>query len=245
MKLRCHLMIGVLLATPVVYAASPAGPSSDKIAVTAGPTARFTVSDETQIPGRTLAPGTYTIQIVDHLADRMILRVGQNGSSGTVFLGLPKSDLAKPASSGPITLKADGKTALRGFAFSDGTVAEFVYPKAEAVTLAKSNDTKIPAIDPASEGRVTTDTGLSKQDMQMVTLWMLSPTPVGPDDQGPGVKATRYQQVASVDAPKPPRPAMRALPHTAGLMPTFWLAAFLCLCGAGMLRLRRVIAAIR
>ena len=46
-----------------------------------------------------------------------------------------------------------GQAAVRGFSFSNGNTLEFVYPKLEAVTLAKLNIDTVPAIDPESEGR--------------------------------------------------------------------------------------------
>jgi hypothetical protein len=49
---------------------------------------------------------------------------------------------------------AGGKQYLRGWYFAGApSVLEFVYPKAEAVAIAKSNQATVPAIDPASEGR--------------------------------------------------------------------------------------------
>ena len=116
-----------------------------------------------------------------------------------------------------------GHAALRGFKFQDGSTAEFVYPKAEAVSLAKANGTTIPAIDPASEGRPDASK-LSHTDMEMVTLWMLTPTRVGADNQ-PGIQAARYQapaassaassSVASVSTPPPPPAATQPRPAPA------------------------------
>lgn len=242
----------------------------------------LTLTESTQVPGKTLKAGSYTIRIVDHLSDRMIIRVERDGKMEATFLAVPSSGLGK-SGSGVITLGsgASAKAALRGFAFSNGTTAEFVYPKLEAVGLAKKNDTKIPAIDPASQG-MKGNPSLSQTDREMVTLWLLSPTKVGPDDKA-GIQAERYQsQVAAVNVPtapartettsasspqprqqtsapapqarqpapvaaapvkaKPVRPAMAALPHTAGTMPLVWLAGLFSLCGAALLTRRRLAA---
>ncbi len=111
------------------------------------------------------------------------LRVNNSaGKEEATFIGLPAgSRLPKQGGQGPIAMTAKGanKAALRGFTFADGSVAEFVYPKDEAVALAKANSTTIPAVDPASEGRVASP-NLSRTDMELVTLWMLTPTLVGP-----------------------------------------------------------------
>ncbi len=167
---------------------------------------QFTISDKTRIPGATLKPGSYSIQVVDHLSDRLIVRVeGNGGSTHSTFLGLPNSSLGKPAVPGPITWgnAAQGTSYLRGWYFPNSASAiEFVYPKGEAVAIAKSNQAKVPAIDPASEGKVA-DRDLSKDDMEVVTLWLLSSTEVGPNDSTPAIKAERYQQVASAQTPEP------------------------------------------
>jgi hypothetical protein len=101
-------------------------------------------------------------------------------------------------------------------------VLEFVYPKEEAVAIAKSNQAKVPAVDPASEGRPLTIKGLSKSDLELVTLWLLSATHVGPEDSSGGIQAERYRQVASVSH----RPAIARLPQTASNLPLIGLLGF-------------------
>jgi hypothetical protein len=241
MKLVQQFALGLLVIAPIAsYGSSAPGDTPGRGKVTA----QFSVDEQTQIPSKILKKGDYTIRILDHLSDRMVLQVDQNGKLLSTFLALPSSGLPKPASQGPITLGAgvNAKSAIRGFAFPDGTVAEFVYPKAEAVGLAKANDTKIPAIDPASQG-LTGNPALSKTDREMVALWMLSPTPVGPNDSGPGIKAERYQpQQASAATPPRPRqhPAVAALPHTAGYLPLVLLGAIVSTLGATVLTRRRL-----
>ncbi len=276
MSSRRFFTVGLLSLSLAGAQLTGAAFASDKPVVSddaSGATSRLTISDDTQVPGKTLKPGDYTIRIVDHLSDRMIVRVERNGKMQSTFLAVPSSGLTK-SGGGPITLGsgANAKSALRGFAFPNGTVAEFVYPKAEAVGLAKANDTKIPAIDPASQG-MKGNPSLSPTDREMVTLWLLSPTPVGPDAAA-GIKAERYQspQVASASVPAAPRkqapvstvahasqpaqsevasaapaaprtrPAMKALPHTAGIMPLVWLAGLFSLLGAVLLTGRRLTA---
>ncbi len=170
------------------------------------PSSRFTISEQSKVPGLTLKAGTYSIRIIDHLADRLIVRVDNaQGSSHATFLGIQNGNIPKPRTSGPVvwTKSPSGGTVLRGFEFpGGGSVVEFVYPKADAVSIATVNDAKVPAIDPASEGKVA-DKDLSKDDLEVVTLWLLSSTTVGPNDAAkPGIQAERYQappssQVAS------------------------------------------------
>ena len=193
--------VSLLAGSAAMYAAEPAA-------------SEFTVSEQSKVPGLTLKPGTYSIRVVDHLADRLIVRVDSTqGNAHATFLGIQNGSIDKPSTSGPVAWgrSPKGGTILRGFEFpGGGSVVEFVYPKADAVSIAKVNDAKVPAIDPASEGKVS-DKSLSKDDLEVVTLWLLSATTVGPNDAAkPAIQAEKYQapantQVAtgSVAAPQP------------------------------------------
>ena len=202
MKLQAVLLPGLLLLAPLASSATPSSSVADKPGITdhsAGVVTQFSVQQTTQIPGHTLKPGSYDIRIVDHLSDRLIIRVEQDGKTQATFLALPSE---ARNTSGPILLgaAAGAKAALKGFAFANGTVAEFVYPKTEAVGLAKANRTRIPAIDPASEGRPANN-NLSEEDYELVTLWLLSPTTVGPDAKA-GILAQRYHSPEPSSAPQ-------------------------------------------
>jgi hypothetical protein len=227
MRLKALILCASLCIFNVaLWAAGPANSAAD-----------FTISNPSHIPGATLEPGTYTIHVVNRLSDRVILKVDSTkGDLHSTFLGIPNSEIQKPASSGPVKWAnpADGSQYLKGWYFpGSASVVEFVYPKAEAVAIAMSNPSKVPAVDPASEGKVTDNT-LSQNDMQLLTLWLLSLQQVGPSDAAeakPGIKAERYTQVASVQ-----KPVIKALPHTASMVPFVWLAGFCSLIAAAMLR---------
>jgi hypothetical protein len=206
-----------------------------------GAAVKFKVSDATAVPGTTLQPGSYSIQVVDHLSDRYIVRVkNARGESLVNFIGVPTPSIKKPSAPGMLRWSgtASDKTYVRGWYFADlPAVLEFAYPKAEAVAIAKANQSQVPAIDPESEGKVS-GPGLSKDDMQMVTLWLLTPTHVGPGDTSGGIKAQRLQQVAAVH-----KPVIASLPHTASLLPWLWLFGSASLLGAFSLRTTRLLAA--
>ena len=205
------------------------------------PSANFTVSQQTLVPGMTLQPGSYSIKVLDHLQDRYIVRIddaSRNQHSTFISVQDPKVKSAGKTGAVPWSAGPDGNSALRGFSFGSNTPPlEFVYPKADAVALAKVNDSKVPAIDPASEGRPAEVSGLSKEDMEIVTLWLLSSSTVGPTDTAPTIKAEKMQQVASN---KPPKPVIDRLPHTASALPTMLLAGLGAAAGAALLRRRRV-----
>ena len=205
------------------------------------PSAKFTVSQQTLVPGMTLQPGSYSIKVLDHLQDRYIVRIDDaSGSEHSTFISVqdPKVKSAGKTGAVPWNAGPDGNSALRGFTFGSSTPPlEFVYPKADAVAIAKLNDSKVPAIDPASEGRPAEVSGLSKEDMEIVTLWLLSSSTVGPSDTAPTIKAEKMQQVASV---KPPKPVLDRLPHTAGTLPLALLTGMGALGAAAFLRRRRL-----
>jgi hypothetical protein len=207
------------------------------VAHTPQPSADFSVSQLTAVPGKTLPPGHYTIHVVDHLSDRYVLRVeGNNGQVNTQFLGIPDAHLGS-GTHGMVEWRnpANGASYVRGWHFpSLRTGLEFAYPKADAVAVAKANDAQVPAIDPASQG-MPTGSELSKSQMQIISLWLLTPTKVGPDAPA-GIAAKHYQDVASLHTPAP----IKRLPHTASYLAWFWLTGGLSLLCALGLRMREV-----
>ncbi|WP_124848584.1 hypothetical protein [Acidipila sp. EB88] len=205
------------------------------------PSSSFRVAEPTAIPGRTLAPGTYTIHVVDHLTDRYILRVDNAaGGDPTLFLGVVEKSGGHGSGMQKWGAQVNDATYLRGWSFTSmPTPLEFAYPKNEAVAVAKANNAQVPAIDPESEG-IVSKVNLSSSEMQIITLWLLSPTSVGPKSPG-GIKAVRYEQLAS----NAHKPVVARLPHTASMLPWFWLVGTLSLCGAAGTRRMRLAPARR
>ncbi len=200
-----------LFAVPVLVMSISAAAQSQTAS------APFQVTQKTEAPGITLSPGSYTVRIADHLNDRMIVQLQKNGSHDvSTLLAYPNAALGTSGSSGPVLFGSGlkSKPTLRGFAFPGGPAVEFVYPKKDAVTLAKANDVKVMAVDPDSEGRPKLPQ-LTQTDMNEVTLWMLTPTAVQPGTTGPGIQAARYQPASAAPAnteaaatpPPPPAPA--------------------------------------
>lgn len=227
--MRKTMIPSLLALAGLLFGAASAQADSDE-----HPVESFQVSTITAIPGHTLAPGTYTIRVVDHLSDRYILRVDGTGEH-TLFLGLPSHSM--PHKTGELLWPdpAAGATYVRGWDFR-GIPAplEFVYPKNDAVAIAKANHARVPAIDPESDGMIV-KTSLTKDEAQVVTLWLLTPTAVGPKTPA-GIKAQRYTQVASLEH----KPVIKRLPHTASELPIFWLLGGMALVGAGGMRLMRL-----
>ncbi len=204
------------------------------------PASKFTVSQPVEIPGLTLRPGSYSIHVIDHLSERYIVRIdGPNHRVHSTFLALADPASPKPDAPGKELWQnaPSGKEYMRGWLFpGQPTVLEFVYPKSDAVAIAKSNNAKVPAIDPVSEGRPPTIRGLSRTDLELVTLWLLSSTTVGPGDSSAGIQAERYPEVAQAAAHKP---AISRLPQTASYLPWIGLLGAFSLVMAFFMRFLR------
>ena len=208
MKLQALLTVPAIVLSTVATSAQTA----------TAPSAPFQISQKTEAPGVSLSPGSYTVRIADHLNDRLIVQLQKSGSHDVAtLLAYPNPSLGNNGGSGPVLFGSGlkSKPTLRGFAFSGGPIVEFVYPKKDAVTLAKANDVKVMAVDPASEGRPKLPQ-LTQSDMNEVTLWMLTPTAVQPGT-APGIQAARYQPPTSAPAATetasstpPPSPAPSA-----------------------------------
>jgi hypothetical protein len=200
------------------------------------------LQDDTETPDGTLKPGTYSIRIADHLVDRMIVEIHSDlGGVDKKFLAVPAKNLAGSLSIGPVIANGKkGKAAIRGFSFSKDNVVEFVYPKKDAVALAKANGVTILAIDPDSEGMPAAP-GMSPEDMKLVTLWMLTPTPVGPGNAKAGIQAARYEAPASstTQHAEVRPPVLPRLPKTASELPLLGLVGLCSLAFATYLSLRR------
>jgi hypothetical protein len=221
------VLLASLFSASATHAAVPAPELS----------ARFDMPASYGVPGVVLPAGSFSINVASHLGNRYIVHIDdQAGDVLATFLGLPSTRLPHPAD-GRIswTTANKGVIYLKGWYFPTASVGlEFVYPKAEAVAIAQANHTPVAAIDPASDGLlVAQPKDLSAKDLQVVTLWMLTPTRVGPQG-AEGIKAQRYDQVASLDH----KPALKALPHTASNLAWFYLLAALSLGGAAAMRLK-------
>ncbi len=193
MPFRTQFVVLALLSSPAfaMQVSSPAGAS-----------AQLQISQTTEAPGLSLSRGNYAIRVADRLQDRLIVQIQKSGSgSFTSLLGYPNPALRGGSFTGPVLFASGlkGKPTLRGYAFAGGPVVEFVFPKSDAVELAKANSVRVMAVDTASEGKVALP-NLTQTDMSEVTLWMLTPTAVDPATAKPGIQAARYQVPASTGA---------------------------------------------
>jgi hypothetical protein len=233
------IALGLLISTTLL--AAPADKTS----------AQFNISEPTQIPGATLHPGSYSIRVLDHLQDRVLLRVdGNAGTTHNIFIAVPFKSLKKAEGAGiiPWNNASDGQAAVRGFDFGSGNRAlEFVYPKDDAVALAKINGIAVLAVDPASEGKSPQLNSLSNDDMQMVTLWTLTPERVsGASQAQTTISAAKYQADSTLDSTsqfaqaRKQGPIVKTLPHTASPLPLILILGLLFASIASLLRRARI-----
>ena len=209
--------------------------SASSVAVASQPELSSPLESATPVgvPGAVLPAGSYSVQVTSHLAKRYIIHVvDQSGSVKATFLGLPDPSISQP---GKAMWGHDvkGVSYVKGWSFQPGPVRlEFVYPKEEAVAIAQANGSHVTAVDPASDGLVAKLSDLPAKDFELMTLWLLTPTHVGPGSPA-GIKASRYDQVASLQH----KPAVAQLPHTASGLGWFYLVGVLSFAGAlGMRR---------
>jgi hypothetical protein len=208
-------------------------------------TAQFNLRQSTIIPGSVLPPGSYSIQVVDHLQDRYLIRVeGSQQKTNATFIAVPSHSITGSVGAVVWNSGPSEKPALRGFVFGKGTSpVEFVYPKDEAVSIAKQTSSGVLAVDPASEGKPAELAQLNKEDLQVVTLWMLTPQRIDASSTDVKIAAAKYQapaegsQVASLHQPKLP---IKTLPHTASTLPLILLAGIFAAIGAFALRQSRL-----
>ncbi|RXH56088.1 hypothetical protein [Granulicella sibirica] len=159
----------------------------------------FTLDHSTQIPSETLKPGDYTIHIVDSFGDRLIVQIDSpTNKEHAIFLGVLGFPASRSSAPGIIDWSsgANHQQTLRGFSFGSGKVVEFVYPKPDAVQLAKLNDAQVVAVDYESE-HLKSLNGLNPDELRAVNLWMLSLTTTGTDRKTPAILAERYRLINS------------------------------------------------
>ena len=168
--------------------------------------ASLNVEQQTTVPGGDLKPGVYTIGVVDHLNDRVVLHVDDStGKTHLVFLGVSKPGTEGGSGSHAVQWNtgAEHKHFMRGYDFGSDYI-EFVYPKNVAVAIAKANNAGVVAIDPKSESRPELK-NLTSLDRQMVTLWMLTPVQIGTEH---GLEAKHYAAISTpLVARTTPQPA--------------------------------------
>ncbi len=215
------LNLSILVTTCITpFAAAQAADRGQSVAV----------SQNVQIPGGNLNPGTYNFSVEDRLADRAIVRISnaQDANEHYLILAVPNTRLKTTPSNRLLYFKAasEGKQSLRAWKCETcAAPLEFVYPKLEAVKITDDSAEPVMAVDPSYD---KLPSNLSADDMKVVTLWLLSPERITADNVGQGVKAVKYlpeanqapanqvaQDTAAAQTPAPAEPSVAAPVQTA------------------------------
>jgi hypothetical protein len=104
----------------------------------------LTFSAPVQIPGATLPAGTYTFELADPDASRHIVRVSEKDSNKPVglFMTIPMDRLEPPSDNLVLFAErpAGAPQAIQVWFYpGDRTGEEFVYPRSQAMKIAKAN----------------------------------------------------------------------------------------------------------
>lgn len=175
----------------------------------------ITLNHKLQIPGKTLKPGQYTFTVEDRLQDRAIIRITKGGSAEhELVLAVPSDKLNQEEHGKLILFSAanSDKQILQGWMCPVCQSAlEVVYPKGEAVKITGESAKPVLAVDPNYD---KLPNNLSPDDMKVVTLWLLSPKEVTPEQKGKGVEAAKYADIRNAQrtqtASASPQPAMNS-----------------------------------
>jgi len=187
----------------------------------------LTFSAPVEIPGQVLPAGTYVFKLADSSSNRHIVQIfneDQNKIFGT-FLAIPDYRM-KPAEKTIITFqeRAEGQpSAIKAWFYPGHNYGhEFVYPKAEAVSLAEANNTPVPAIASMPEPNT---------EIRAVVL-ALNAAPIKAEE--PDGEEVEVAQAFETSPPHANLP--EELPQTASSLPLVGLGGLLLLGAAGALR---------
>lgn len=197
----------------------------------------FKFNGPVEIPGQVLTAGTYVFKVADSQVDRNVVQVFNKDEThlyGT-FLAIP--DYRLRAKGKPIiTFKeraAGSPEAVRAWFYpGDHYGHEFVYPKADAVELAKSN--KMPVASMPTE--LAANTTKPAQTMQEPEVMAMKQAPL--KAQKPTEEEVEIAEVFLMAAP-PGEATAAALPQTASNLPLVGLMGVLSLGLGGLLRMAR------
>lgn len=201
----------------------------------------FTFSEAVEIPGQTLPAGTYVFKLANSHSSRHIVQVfnkEENHVFGT-FLAIPHYQ--QRPSDKPI-IKFDERAvgepqAIKAWVFPGHNYGhEFVYPKNEALALARANNVAVPAMPT----ELTPDT-TQPVKMDGPEVMALESAPLKAEKpNGDEVELTKLFAFAYAYHPPAPSAELPAkLPSTASSLPLVGTLGLLSLGIAAALRLRQ------
>jgi hypothetical protein len=192
----------------------------------------FTFGVPVEVPGQVLPAGTYVFKLLNSSSDRHIVQVFSKNEAHLydTFLAIPDYRL-KPSDKPIITFEeraAGSPQAVKAWFYPGKNYGNaFVYPKPEAVALAKANNVPVPAMPAEVEAKTTKPVTTTRQSY----IVALRAAPLKAE------KPTEEEvEIAEVFAPATPS-APDTLPKTASPLPLIGLLGLLSLGAAATLRL--------
>jgi hypothetical protein len=210
----------------------------------------LTFSGPVQIPGATLPAGSYVFKLADIPGNRHVVQVFDKAEKKifTTLLALPNQRM--DATDKPIVLFSERATgspqAVKVWYYPGDTIGnEFVYPKAQAMRIAKASHTRVLAMNDEPKSTVST-AGEIPVEMKTAALGYFDENGAWQSEaERPVVTSTPPAQVARVEpAPAPPqmagttgtRPARKHLPRTSSSLALFELLSGLSMAGGFAVR---------
>jgi hypothetical protein len=225
-KLQTKIMLFLGVGALALLPAARADESNQKTVLT--------FSNPVELPGQILPAGTYVFKVANSQSNRHIVQVfnkDENHVFGT-FLAIP-SHRRVPSEKTIIRFEeraAGSPQAIKAWFYPHRTYGhEFVYPKTEALALAKANNTPVPAM-PAELPPDTTKPAATVRTTQFMALLMV-PLRI----EKPTGEEVQLAQAAAPSAP--PAELPQELPATASSMPLLGLMGLLSIGTAAALRL--------
>src|SRR5881628_3067287 len=211
----------------------------------------FTFSGPVQIPGHTLSAGTYMFKLADSPSNRHIVQVFNKEGSKlyATILAIPDQRL-EPADKPVVMFKetpAGSPSAVRAWFYPGNTIGdEFVYPKEQAIKIAKATHEPVLSITDESNMKSAEVTRVDENGLavdQSKTATTTSTAPAGTSgSRAPTITdqtrrpATMSRAATAPNSTAPSRSARKAsarrLPRTASPLALYELMSGLAFAGA-------------
>ena len=211
----------------------------------------LTFSGPVQIPGATLPAGAYVFKLADIPGNRHVVQVFSKDEKKIFATMLAVPNQRMEASDKPIVLFSERATgspqAVKVWYYPGETIGnEFVYPKSQAMRIAKASHTRVLAMN--DDGKMSTTAGEIPVEMKTAAVGYWDENGNWQSDADkPVVMSTPPATVARVEpAPAPMasrttgmasrRPARKHLPRTSSSLALFELLSGLSLAGGFAVR---------
>ncbi len=196
----------------------------------------LTLNSPVEIPGQTLPAGTYVFKLANSPTSRHIVQVFNQDENKVLatFLAIPahRQHAAEQTIIRFHEWPAGSPQAIQAWFYPGKTSGhEFVYPKNEAIALAKANNMPVPAMPM----ELITNVNMPALDLNGPEIAAMTAAPLKLEEPSGQEVQIEALFVAALEEP----PALpEELPHTASPAPLIGLAGLALVGAAGILRLR-------